>query len=282
MLEKGLSMSPRRPVFAEAYIEELVETFMVCTTDDLTRQWAWDVLEAYFEAVPVGRSAPADRARRLFESSRSDTEDFDATGRAVKRLSPAPLADTKPSHVQPSELRELCEARQSVRSFLPKVVDRGIVDEAIRTGIQAPSACNRLPYRFLVLERPDDAREVAALVGGTAGYLEKIQSLLVVVGDLSAYGHPRDRHLIYTDAGLAIMGVLLSLESHGVSSCCINWPSLSALSRRAARLVGLENHERVVMLIAYGYGDSESAVPASGKKDLAAVRAFTQLGNRES
>jgi nitroreductase len=73
------------------------------------------------------------------------------------------------------------------------------------------------------------------------------------------------------------MGLLLGLESQGVSSCIINWPDMPDKEAAMRKLLGLEAHERVIMLIAYGYPDPESLVPFSAKRAISDARQYRTL-----
>ena len=89
---------------------------------------------------------------------------------------------------------------------------------------------------------------------------------MVVVGDLSAYPYERDRHLIYVDASLASMQLMLALETLGLSSCPINWPDIEVMERGMAEVLDLSFHERPIMLISVGYPDPRGNIPFSQKK----------------
>jgi nitroreductase len=83
---------------------------------------------------------------------------------------------------------------------------------------------------------------------------------------LSAYPFERDRHLIYIDASLAAMQLMLAAETLGLATCPINWPDIKNAERRIRDVVDIKPHERVVMLTAIGYGDPDSGIPFSHKK----------------
>ncbi len=118
-------------------------------------------------------------------------------------------------------------------------------------------------YRFVVVDDRDTIRRIADIPpGGTAGYAQNLVGLVVVVGDLSAYAHSRDRHLIYVDSSLASMGFLMAMQAQGLSTCCINWPDSAAADSRIAQILGLERYERTVMLIAYGRALPDAWFPA--------------------
>jgi nitroreductase len=174
------------------------------------------------------------------------------------------------------ELYELAKRRRSVRWYRQETVPRELIDRAVLVAAQSPTACNRQPFQFRIYDEPEIVQKIVALPTGTPGYRENIPVVVVVVGQLSAYFDERDRHGIYIDASLAAMSFVLALESHGLSSCCINWPEIPALETRMATLLGLEPHERVVMLISVGYPDPTGMVAYSHKKSLSLLRSYNQ------
>lgn len=272
MIEKGLTMKPRRDTFAVAYIDMVLERFERTLANgvltDVMVAWIRDVLNAYFEATEKSTNAVIVRARTRYRALRPEIDH--------PYVGPAPVGEVRES-IDIDALRSLAEGRRSVRWYAGRSVDRAIVDRAISVAIEAPTACNRVPYRFRIFDVPEDARRVADIAGGTNGYVHNLQSIAVLVGDLSAYVAERDRHLVYIDGSLAAMSFLLSLEAQGVSSLCINWPDVARPEKELAKLIGLKPYERVVMLIAFGYADPEGLAPLSPKVPLASARVFERL-----
>jgi nitroreductase len=172
------------------------------------------------------------------------------------------------------ELLGLARRRRSVRWFLPQVPDRAAIDRAIDVAAMAPTACNRQPYRYVVLDQPDLVVKAAKLAGGTTGYAEQVPALIVVLGNLGAYFHERDRHLIYIDASLSAMSLLFALETQGLSSCVINWSDVPQREAGMRKLLGLSHRERPIMLIAVGHADATGQLPYSSKKELDMLRSF--------
>jgi nitroreductase len=109
---------------------------------------------------------------------------------------------------------------------------------------------------------------------GTVGFAQNFPCVAVLIGDLSAYSHERDRHVIYIDGGLATMALLYGLEVQGLSSCCINWPDIEDRERAMEQKLKLLPHERPMMLIAIGYPDPDGQVPFSQKKSRSGIRSF--------
>ena len=275
-LEKGILMRPRRDAFAKDYILETVEFYRAAvrrSADDPVMdaseiQWAHDVIAEYFAVITVPDPV-VDRARAIFRSLEHSPTD--------KTSKPYEHGSIPRSDVTYDQLLALARQRRSVRWFVDKPVERDLVDKALLVGRQAPTACNRLPYEFLVFDDPEMVATVGSIPFGAAGYSHQIPTLVVVKGRLDSYFSPRDRHVVYIDASLAAMGFMFALETLGLSSSVINWPDFEPLEAKMARTLGLAPHERVIMLIAVGYADPTGLVAFSQKKDLDVLRSFNAL-----
>ena len=272
-LEKGLLMRPRRVPFARDYIEETV-TCLERTgrssdrilIDPEERKWAEDVLSDYFAVMP--QNPFFDQLRRRFrEVARPDQE-------AQPRYVPYHRNLSEPPSVTYDQLLKLAQRRRSVRWFLQDPVPRELIDRAVVVASQSPSACNRQPFQFRIIDDPTLREQVVRIPFGLDGYGDNVPVLVVVVGRQRSYFHERDRHLIYIDASLATMAFLFALESQGLSSCCINWPDLEDRERRIARVLRLESDERPIMLVAVGYPDPDGLVAYSQKRSLDQSRIY--------
>ena len=265
-LEKGLIMTPRRPVFAEGFIGETVQAFdRARHTADYSPeelQWARDVLQEYFDVVtdtPV-----VSRARLVFTAEEATA--LPGEDRQGPFSKPYTRAQCPEPGMSFDELKRLFIRRRSVRWNLQEPVPAELVNKAIEAAALAPSACNRQPFRFIVSTEPEWASRIAACAGGTAGFSQQLPAIIVVVGDLSAYRWERDRHLIYVDSALASMQLMLAAETLGLATCPINWPDVDLAEHKIKQLIELPAHERIIMLIAIGYGDPEGGIAFSQKK----------------
>jgi len=275
MIEKGLTMKPRRDEFAAAYIERTVSSYRSVYEHPAEALgmdeslWMRAVLDEYFDATATARDTRIATARAAWaELTGSDTQDAGPYGPHEHVIGdPVPI----------DALTALARGRRSVRWFRQEPIPRELVDKAVAVAAEAPTACNRQPYRFEIFDDPASIQRVAGIPMGTRGYAEQLPGIIVIVGDLSAFFDERDRHLIYVDSCLAAMGLVLGLESQGVGSCCINWPDMPDREQAMGALLGLQPYERVVMLVAYGYPDEKGLVPFSAKRQLDAVRKFRTL-----
>ncbi len=275
-LEKALLMQPRRDVFARDYIGETVEFYehaltrseTVVNLDKGEMQWATDVLTAYFEAV-AGDDPGVARARERFASLPA----FESPG----NVRPYPQSEIVKTDITYDQMLHLAESRRSIRWFQDRPVPREDIDKALAVARQSPSACNRLPYEFLVFDEPEQVRTIASIPFGAAGYAHQIPTVIAIKGDLSNYFSPRDRHVPYIDASLAAMGFIYALESLGLSSSIINWPDFEPLEAKIAKTLGLAPHERIIMLMAVGYAQPDALVAYSKKKAFTTIRRFNSL-----
>lgn len=267
-LEKGLCMQPRKSHFALDYIGDTVSNYdaLIKTArteeqslDSDTLNWARDVLTLYFDNV--GEHPKIYEARRKFEAVPHPP------CREHGKLVPF-VCESRPNlSVNYEQLLGLAKRRRSIRVFSSgQSVDRGLIEKAVDVARESPSACNRQAFRFVICDEQELVGQVAAIPYGTTGFANGIPSLIVVVGDLSAYAEERDRHVIYIDASMASMALLLSLETLGLSSCCINWPDYRDKDAKIAKLLGLAPYQRVIMLIAVGHADARGLVPRSHKR----------------
>jgi nitroreductase len=271
-IEKGLIMQPRRDVFGESFILETVEMFSKVINskklDHKEKKWASDVLTEYFSIV---KDTEKIIKARFFYLKAIENVDLNFKCDSpysfeVDRFKPYKVSELPKVDLSIEQLHQLFSARRSVRWYKDKPVNRDSIEIAIDLAALAPTACNRQPYKFYFSNDKESVTKIAGCAMGTAGFKDNIPAIIAVVGDLSAYPYERDRHVIYIDSSLASMQLLLALQSQGISSCCVNWPDIAENDDKIKNLLGLENHQRVVMLITLGYADPDSSVPFSQKK----------------
>lgn len=273
-LEKGLIMKPPRPIFGLDKIGETVDAYHSCLqkldqgNEDVrtSLEWASCVLNAYFERVadhPVVNEA---KERFLTASNKRALET------SIARI---PFIRDEPVELPSIEQMEaLAKFRRSVRWFADRPVPRDVIDRAMRIALDAPSACNRQPFRFEVFDRHDLVQKVGAVPKGTPGWLHQIPCFVVIIGKLDAFRFERDRHVPYVDGCLSAMSLIYGLEVQGISSCCVNFPDFADTERRMAEVLDLPPWERAIMCLAVGYPDMAEPVPYSQKFPLELGRRY--------
>jgi len=273
-IEKGLLMRPRREIFGKNYIKETIdcyENIVRCSREDLDDQIKWfhDVLDMYFNVV--GHDEEIDQEKQRFlnlqSSYKTDTENR-------KKHIPYHRLPKEKNLISLDSFFALSKQRRSVRWFTEEKVPRKLIDKCIEVASQSPSACNRQPFTFYIIDDKNILNKVVDLPMGTSGYAQNIPVFVVVVGNLNAYFDERDRHLIYIDASLASMSFMFALETTGLSSCPINWPDIEKREKKLQKILKLKNYQRPIMCMAVGYPDPKGLVASSEKKSLNKIRVY--------
>ncbi|MGE5140329.1 MAG: nitroreductase family protein, partial [Rudaea sp.] len=67
--------------------------------------------------------------------------------------------------MQPAELIEVMRSRRSIRRYQDRPVPPELLDGLLEAARWAPSAHNRQPWRFMVIESSETKSELAAAMG---------------------------------------------------------------------------------------------------------------------
>ena len=263
-IEKGLITQPSKPVFAESYILETVliyESLLMSNCEKSTLLWAEGILNQYFESVQKTRVIL--KSFEIFEKLKKyEKDNLNHTFLAKDRII---------SKISIDDFFDLTKQRRSVRYYQNKPVPRNLLEGAIRVALQSPSACNRQPFSFRVIDDPKIIRTAAQMPNGASTFSEGIPMMIFIIGDLSNYFDERDKHLIYIDGALAAMSFILGLEVQGLSSCVINWSDIPLNNKKLKTFLKLEDWEQCIMSISVGYALPECGIPSSIKKEVNTV-----------
>lgn len=267
-IEKGLSHTPRKEIFATNYILDTTTTFnkLVAIQPDLNKEleWEYDVLAEYFSSTSP--HPEVEKARVIFKDAQKEIA-FQKSGKVPFTFSPT-------RGISHEDLLAFTKGRRSLRQFSTKCPTQDELDKAFAVAREVPSACNRMPFRFVVLRDQKAIENTIGLTLGGIGWAEKVPVLIVALGDLSAFDHPRDRHLIYFDTALSMMMLTLGLQSQGIGSCMMQWPDLPGKDDDLRKIVFFEGFERPVVLMAAGYPKANTKTPFSAKKSLNEMRKY--------
>lgn len=262
-IEKGLCFAVVRPSFATSYILETVNQFellAVCPTLKRRSEYSWaaDVLSKYFSCTTS--------IHPQYLTARQKFSLLDLS--SDRKILELPLVyENKMSQNHLSNLMQLLRNRKSVRRYTDEVVPDEVIEYALQAAVLAPTSCNRQPFRYYILSDKAKAQEAASISVGTAGWIDDISGLAVVVGNKSYFHNAVNRHSIYIDSTLSVMPFVLSLEAQGYSTCLINWADDSSRRRRMQELLMLKTHQRVILSIAFGRALPSAKVPFSKRKN---------------
>lgn len=258
-IEKGLIRADRKEVFGLGYILPAVEVLANMAKFEGKRNtfliYAYEVFAKYF-AVTESDDSTYNAAKNLFKSL-----NYSPTNKYL----PYRYVRQKPDF---SVFENLVFSRKSIRQFSTEDVGKEIFENAVKLASQAPSGCNRQPYRFLVIKKKEFVDKFSSFPPGGGGNSFGAPALVFVIGDQSSFPETNSSHEVYIDASLTSMIFVLALESMGVSSCFMNWPHIYELNKKAFKELGLKPYEVIVTSIAVGYADENATCAFSLRKDV--------------
>ncbi len=167
---------------------------------------------------------------------------------------------------------DLIAARQSVRQYLDRPVEREKIRECLEAARLAPSASNAQPWRFVVVDDPGLRREVARETFGRLvsfnHFSLQAPVLVVVVAEGGKLGTRigdavRGRPYSQIDIGIAAEHFCLRAAELGLGTCILGWFDEKGVKKR----LGIPAARRVDLVITLGY-PAEETVRRKKRKGL--------------
>lgn len=143
--------------------------------------------------------------------------------------------------------------RRSVRRYSGRKVEKEMINELIKAGMYAPSACNKQPWHFVVINDQDILNEIAAF-HPNAKMLKHAACAILVCGD-EVKAH--DKGYWPVDCSAATENILLAAHAKGLGAC---WIGIYPRDERIAamkKLMNLPEHVHAFSVISLGYADDE-------------------------
>ena len=120
------------------------------------------------------------------------------------------------------DVLEAIKERRSVREFLDKPVKKEDIEILLRAGMSAPSAINKQPWEFYVLESKE-AQEEAKKVLVYGRFNSPLMIIVAINQERTEQGIAHG--LGYCDAGAATENILLAAKGLGLDGVwCAVWP----------------------------------------------------------
>lgn len=99
--------------------------------------------------------------------------------------------------------------RRSIRKYTGEIIDEGIIRKIIRAGMYAPSARNKRPWHFLIIDDREILRKIMEIHPHSA-MLAEASHAIVVCGDVTLENGPGYYKL---DCSAATQNILLAAHS---------------------------------------------------------------------
>ncbi len=181
---------------------------------------------------------------------------------------------------------DLARSRRSIRRYLEKPVPRALVEKILDAARWAPSAHNRQPWRFAIIESSETKHALASAMGNklradlerdgvtkeliekdTARSYQRITNAPVVIvvcvtmRDMDVYSDTRRKKAEYLMAtqsvAMATQNLLLAAHALGLGACWMCAPLF--VPETVREVLKLENDWEPQALITLGYAADERA-----------------------
>ena len=151
-------------------------------------------------------------------------------------------------------------SRRSVRKYKDTPVEKEIVEKLLEAACAAPSACNRRPVDFYVIEGEEKLHEVSMCGRFTR---MKAPLIIIVVGNLSRALPLGLADYWIHDAAAASENILLQATTMGLGSCWCGIHPQKRMMEKVSQCLGLSEKQIPFAMIKLGYPD-EFPEPHSG------------------
>ena len=153
---------------------------------------------------------------------------------------------------------ELTAKRRSCRAFDPeREISDAALDYCLQSAGRAPSACNRQPWRFMLVQNSDMRKKIideGLLPGIKHDWLHTAPCIVVLYVAVETITHrlaPLFSRVPYqfVDAGIAGEHFILAAAEQGLGTCWVGW----IREKQLKSLLSIPKKHRLVALIPAGY-----------------------------
>ena len=163
-----------------------------------------------------------------------------------------------------TSFQELAETRRSVRAYKPDAVPEELVQQVLETGRLAPSACNKQPWRFIVV-RSETTRRALGAAYAREWFWKAPVVIAVCILPGEAWVRSFDgKNFARVDGALAMDHMQLAAAELGLGTCWIG-----AFDPEAVRgVLGLPDGVEVVGMTPLGFPDVEANPRVRSRRPL--------------
>jgi nitroreductase len=173
---------------------------------------------------------------------------------STRKLMVTPFQEETGSH-SVQDLQQIIRERRSIRFWKKKAVPGEMIRQILEAGTYAPSAFNRLPWRFFIAETP--LTELKDGDASNTGMFEQAPVRIFVAVDERLFFEKYSGAL---DAGLAMQNMLLTAHSLGLGTCLI-YQGEFIDKNNLEKFYKIPSYCTVYCAILLGYPDEKPDVP---------------------
>ena len=146
--------------------------------------------------------------------------------------------------------------RQSIRRFTDEKVSDELIENLLKAGMQAPSACNQQPWEFIVVSDESDKLEISKM-HQFAKPAEKASHLIITLGNLDECKFDM---MIEQDLGACNENILLQATHEGLGAVWLGFYPIEDRSLKLKEYLNIPDNCIPFSVICVGYPAHESNV----------------------
>lgn len=160
--------------------------------------------------------------------------------------------------IKSESLLELFHARQSVRQYANRAVEREKIVRVLEAARLAPSACNAQPWTYVVVDSAELKNSMADAMADRVlplNHFTKQAPVIIAVVEEQANLTSRigtavkGTHFPPFDIGLSLSQLCLQATVEGLGTCIIGWLN----QRKVKALLGIPKGKKVPLVVTLGY-----------------------------
>ncbi|MCD7975882.1 MAG: nitroreductase family protein [Tannerellaceae bacterium] len=147
---------------------------------------------------------------------------------------------------------DVMHERTSIREYTKRKVSKEDLETILRAGMAAPSAMNKQPWQFMVLEDPEKMAQISEQLA-TSKMVKDASAAILVCGDLQKAGEGWLEQYWIQDCSAASQNILLAITELGLGGV---WTSIYPAESRLkfiTELLDLPEHIIPLNVIPVGY-----------------------------
>ena len=155
------------------------------------------------------------------------------------------------------DVYQCIRSRLTVRSFKPDPVPERVIRRMLQAARWAPSARNRQPWNFVIVQNPDTLAQIGG-IASSGGFIGGAPLAVAVVMDRG--GRPE------FDAGRSLQQMELAAWSEGVGGCTAGVRGEE--NEKVKELLGIPEDKDLVTVVAFGYPTDEASAKTKLRKPI--------------
>ncbi len=161
------------------------------------------------------------------------------------------------------ELYEGLLTRRSIRKYNPeKTLSKDEIYELIRAASFAPSAHNKQPWHFLVIENKETLKNLRAIQPWTSFAKDASCAIIVCVDELETFNRPKEGwDYAQIDGALAAQNLLLACHAKGLGACFCGAAPMPMIVDSLKEKFNMPETMLPVAIVTIGYPEEEPKAP---------------------